>query len=63
MKKISKLAVRKKAVTNVLASLRIEKLTPSQSVVSGLRGYLAGKTTTDELLADVMSHHVAVRRI
>lgn len=63
MKKISKLAIRQKAVTNVLATLRIEKLTPSQSVVSGLRGYLAGKTTTDELLADVMSHHVAVRRI
>lgn len=63
MKKISKLAIRQKAVTNVLATLRIEQLTPSRRVVSGLRGYLAGKTTTDELLADVMSHHVAVRRI
>jgi UDP-N-acetylmuramyl pentapeptide synthase len=63
MKKISRLAIRQKTVANVLATLRIEKLTPSQSVVSGLRGYLAGKTTTEELLADVMSHHVAVRRI
>jgi len=63
MKKISKLATRQKAVANVLASLRIEQLTPSPSVVKGLRTYLAGNTTTDKLLADVMSHHVAVRRI
>lgn len=63
MKKISKSATRQQAVTNVLASLRIEQLTPSPSVVNGLRAYIAGKATTDELLADVMSHHVAVRRI
>jgi hypothetical protein len=63
MKKISKLAARQKAVANVLASLRIEQLTPSPSVVSGLRTCLAGKTTTDQLLADVMSRHVALRRI
>lgn len=63
MKKISKLATRQKAVANVLASLRIEQLTPSPRVVNGLRSYLAGKTTTDILLADVINHHVAVRRI
>lgn len=63
MKKISKQATRQKAVANVLASLRIEQLTPSPSVISGLRTYLAGKTTADKLLADVMSHHVAVRRV
>ena len=63
MKKISKLAARQKAVTNVLASLRIEQLTPSPSVVEGLRTCLAGKVSTDQLLADVMSHHVALRRI
>lgn len=63
MKKISKLATRQKAVANVLASLRIEQLTPSPSVVTGLRHYIAGKTTADKLLAEVMSHHVAVRRI
>lgn len=63
MKKISKLAIRQKAVANVLASLRIEQLTPSPRVVNGLRSYLAGKTTTDKLLADVINHHVAVRRI
>lgn len=63
MKKISKLATRQKAVSSVLASLRIEQLTPSASVVKGLRTYLAGETTTAKLLADVMSHHVAVRRV
>jgi hypothetical protein len=63
MKKISKQATRQKAVANVLATLRIEQLTPSPSVINGLRSYLAGKTTTEKLLADVMSHHVAVRRI
>lgn len=62
MKKISKLASRQKAVTNIIASLRIEQLTPSPGVIQGLRTCLAGKTTTDELLAEVMSHHVAVRR-
>ena len=63
MRKISKLATRQKALSNVLASLRIEHLTPSPSVIKGLRTYIAGETTTDRLLADVMSHHVAVRRI
>lgn len=62
MKKISKLAVRQKALTNVLASLRIEQLTPSPSVVEGLRTYLAGETSTDKLIAEVINHHVAVRR-
>jgi hypothetical protein len=36
MKKISTLAARQKAITNVLASLRIEQLAPSPSVVKGL---------------------------
>ena len=63
MKKISKLATRQKALSNVLASLRIEQLTPSANVIKGLQAYTGGKTTTDKLLAEVMSHHVAARRI
>jgi hypothetical protein len=35
MKKISKQEARSKTVENVLASLRIEKLTPSDFVVKG----------------------------
>ena len=60
MKKISKQAARQKAVANVLATLRIEQLAPSPSVINGLHAYLAGKTTSDKLLVDVMSHYVAV---
>ena len=63
MRKISKLAARQKAVTNVLASLRIEQLTPSPGVVKWLQSYLAGETSVDKLLASVMNQHVAVRRI
>ena len=63
MKTISKSAKRQKAVANVLASLRIEQLTPSPSVVSGLRTCIAGNVTSDKLLADVMSRHVALRRV
>lgn len=63
MRKISKQATRQKAIANVLATLRIEQLTPSPRVIEGLRTYLAGNTTSDKLLADVMSHHVSVRRI
>lgn len=62
MKKISKLAMRQKAVKNVLASLRIEQLTPSPNVVKGLRTFVAGKTTVPDMLSDVMSRHVSVRR-
>lgn len=63
MKKISKSAKRHKAVANVLASLRIEQLTPSPKVVNGLGACLSGATTTDKLLADVMSRHVTLRRV
>lgn len=62
MKKISKLAVRQKAIANVLASLRIEQLTPSPSVIKGLHTCLAGRTSTDKLIAEVISHHVPVRQ-
>ncbi len=61
MKKISKQAIRQKTVANVLATLRIEQLTPSPSVVDGLRTCLAGKTTSDKLLADVISHYFSKR--
>lgn len=63
MEKISKAAARQRAVANVLASLRIEQLTPSTKLVEGLHTYLAGKTTADKLIADVMKRHVTVRRV
>lgn len=57
MKKISKQMARSKAVDNVLASLRIEQLTPSDFVVMGLNACMAGQKTTAELRQEVIRHH------
>ena len=62
MKKISKQMVRTKSVANVLASLRIERLTPSRFVVKGMQDCLDGQTSTSALLLDVMQRHAAVGR-
>lgn len=63
MKTISKQEARNKTVENVLASLRIEKLTPSDFVVKGLNACMAGKKTTADLLQEVKRHHDALRRV
>lgn len=63
MKTISRQSARDKAVANVLATLRIEQLTPSTEVVNGLQDCFAGKSSTKTLLAKVMRRHVAVRRV
>lgn len=63
MKKISKQTVRSKAVGNVLASLRIEQLTPGDYVVKGMNACLTGQKTTANVLQDVIRHHVALRRV
>lgn len=62
MKTISKQQVRQKIVSNVLASLRIEKLQPSPEIVQGLDACVAGKETTAHLRQRVISRHVALRR-
>ena len=62
MKKVSKQLVRSKTVGNVLASLRIEQLAPSDYVIKGMNACLVGKDTTANLLQEVMRRHVAVRR-
>ena len=63
MKKISKQAARGKAVGNVLATLRIEQLTPGDYVVKGMNACMSGKETTANVLQEVMRRHVTVRRI
>lgn len=63
MKKISKQEARSRTVENVLASLRMEQLTPSDFVVRGLHEIMAGKKTTDELRQEIMRHHVTLRRV
>lgn len=62
MKTISKSAARSKTVANIVASLRIEQLTPSAQVVQGLQSCLAGDSTTGQVLANVIQQHVQVRR-
>ncbi len=60
MKTISKQMVRTKSVANVLASLRIERLTPSLFVVKGMQDCLNGQSSTSALLLEVMQRHVTV---
>lgn len=62
MKTISKQQVRQKTVSNVLASLRMEKLQPSPEVVRGLNACMAGQDTTMHLRQQVINRHVTLRR-
>jgi hypothetical protein len=62
MNKMSHAAARNKAVANVIATLRIEQLSPSAQVVEGLHGCVAGETTTGKLIKEVLDRHVKVRR-
>ena len=61
MKKISRQKARSKAVENVLASLRIEKLMPDDYVVKGMKACVMGQKTTTNLLQEVMLRHVPLR--
>lgn len=63
MKKISKQTVRSKAVGNVLASLRIEHLTPGEYVVRGMNDCVKGQETTANVLQEVLRRHVTLRRV
>ena len=63
MKKISKQMARSKAASNVLASLRIEQLIPSDFVVKGMNECMNGEKTTVNLLQEVMRHHVTLRQV
>jgi hypothetical protein len=62
MKTISKAVVQSKSVSNVLASLRIESLSPSVFVENGMRECLAGRKSTKALLEEAVLRHVPVRR-
>lgn len=53
---------REKDVANTLASLRIENLSPSDSLKIGLQEYIEGKKTTEDLLTEVKAKYVALRR-
>ena len=53
---------REKDVANMLTSLRIENLSPSDSLKLGLQDYIEGKKTTEDLLTEVKAKYVSLRR-
>jgi hypothetical protein len=61
MNKISKQSAQSKAVENVLATLRIEKLMPDDYVVKGMKACVGGQKTTASLLQEVIRRHVPLR--
>ena len=46
----------------MLATLRIEKLSPSESLRPSLQAYIDGQKTTTDLLNEVKAKYVALRR-
>jgi hypothetical protein len=62
MKKITRQEMRARAVGSILGTLRIEKLTPSKDVVTGMKACVAGRETTKHILEEVMSRHAKVPR-
>jgi len=55
-------ATRQKIVDNTLGTLRIENLTPSEGLKSGLQAYVNGQKSTSALLDEAKSKYVALRR-
>jgi len=55
-------SAREKSVANMLATLRIEKLRPSDSLKPSLQAYVIGQKTTTDLLNEVKAKYVALRR-
>ena len=55
-------SARQKYVANMLANLRIEKLSPSESLKPALQAYVDGQKTTVDLLNEVKAKYVTLRR-
>jgi len=53
---------RHKNVAHMLAMLRIEKLSPSESLKLSLQAYVDGQKKTTDLLNEVKVKYVALRR-
>jgi hypothetical protein len=54
-------SLREKSVANMIATLRIEQLSPSESLQSSLQAYVEGRKTTDDLLNEVRAKYLALR--
>jgi len=61
-KPVSSQSARQKSVANMLATLRIEKLRPSDSLKPGLQAYVDGQKSTADLLNEVKAKYVSLRR-
>ena len=48
-----KIAIRDRSVANMLATLRIENLKPSISLMPSIQQYISGAKSTDDLLTEV----------
>lgn len=55
-------SARERNLANMLATLRIEKLAPSESLKPALQAYVDGQKTTADLLNEVKAKYVALQR-
>ena len=53
------LTERKRSVANMMASLRIENLSPSENLQFSIQDYVDGKKTTTDLLNEVRAKYAA----
>lgn len=63
VKTISQQEVRRKAVGTVLASMRIERLTPSDAVVQAMQACMSGRETTANVIQQVEQCHATLQRV
>ena len=54
-------SVRQRNVANMLATLRVENLGPSESLKPALKAYVDGQKTTADLLSEVKAKYGALR--
>ena len=55
-------AERQRNVANMLGTLRVEKLTPSESLMPSLTAYIDGQKTTADLLEEVAAKYCIQER-
>ena len=55
-------SVRQRNVANMLATLRVENLRPSESLKPALKAYVDGQKTTADLLNEVKAKYGVSRR-